>query len=429
MLSETPAMNNPIHTRLAPAVAAQATDAPLPASAHAAISLSTSTPFWVTTLLNLAHAIDHMFLLIFATAVATMAGDFGYARWEDLMPWGAGAFVMFGLGSIPAGRLGDLWGRRPMMLVFFFGMGLSALLVACVQSPWQLAVALTLLGTFSAIYHPVGIPMLVQHSTKPGATIGLNGLSGNLGIAVAALVTGLLVKAFGWRVAFAVPGVVCIAVGLWFMGVCPRETMAPAKRGGKSKVSLSPKQLARAFAVMTTAAASGGLLFNITTNGNTQLLTERFQGVMQDPAKLGLLLASVYALASLAQVVVGRLIDRFPIRNLYRCVVVLQIPLLLLVATAQGWWLYAALIGVMVSVFGAIPFTDAMIVRYVDDHMRSRVAGMRLAVSLGISSVAVWALGPLVKSVGFGNVFMLLAGVAVFTFVVVSWLPDEPAQA
>lgn len=410
-------MNQPISASLAAAaVPPQASHAP-------------TTPFWVTTLLNLAHAIDHMFLLIFATAVASMAQDFGYARWEDLMPWGAGAFVMFGLGSIPAGRLGDLWGRRPMMLVFFFGMGLSALLVAMVQSPWQLAVALTLLGTFSAIYHPVGIPMLVQHSAKPGETIGLNGLAGNLGIAVAALVTGLLVKAFGWRVAFAVPGVLSMVVGLWFVWVCPRETMAPAKRGIKAQVSLSPKQLARAFLVMTTAAASGGLLFNITTNGNTQLLAERFQGVMQDPAKLGLLLASVYAIASLAQVVVGRLIDRFPIRNLYRCVVVMQIPLLLLAATAQGWWMYAALIGVMVSVFGAIPFTDAMIVRYVDDHMRSRIAGMRLAVSIGISSVAVWALGPLVKSFGFGQVFMLLAGVAVFTFVVVSWLPDEPARS
>jgi MFS family permease len=411
-------MSKPITASLAAAIASPVAN---PTASHAV-----STPVLVTALLNLAHAIDHMFLLIFATAVVSMTHDFGFTRWEDLMPWSAGAFVMFGLGSIPAGRLGDLWGRRQMMLVFFFGMGLSALVVSMVQSPWQLAVALTLLGTFSAIYHPVGIPMLVQHSIKPGATIGFNGLAGNLGIAVAALVTGLLVKGFGWRVAFALPGLTCIAVGLWFMWVCPRETMAPAKRGIKAKVSLSPKQLARAFAVMTTAAASGGLLFNITTNGNTQMLTERFQGVMQDPATLGLLLASVYAVASLAQIVVGRLIDRFPIRNLYRSVVLMQIPLLLLASVAQGWWLYAALIGVMVSVFGAIPFTDAMIVRYVDDHMRSRVAGMRLAVSIGISSVAVWALGPLVKSVGFSSVFMVLAGVAVFTFVVVSWLPDEP---
>ncbi len=84
----------------------------------------------VALLLNVAHAVDHMFLLIFATAVAAIAADFGFADWESLMPYGVGAFMLFGLGSLPAGRLGDLWGRRQMMLVFFFGMGASALLVA-----------------------------------------------------------------------------------------------------------------------------------------------------------------------------------------------------------------------------------------------------------------------------------------------------------
>ena len=84
----------------------------------------TPSPRATSVLLNVAHAIDHMFLLIFATAVATIAADFGFARWEDLMPYGVGAFAMFGLCSLPAGRLGDLWGRRRMMLVFFFGMGI-----------------------------------------------------------------------------------------------------------------------------------------------------------------------------------------------------------------------------------------------------------------------------------------------------------------
>ena len=96
-------------------------------------------------LLNLGHALDHLFLLIFATAVAAIARDFGLARWEDLMPYTAGAFVMFGIGSIPAGRLGDLWGRRRMMLVFYFGMGLSSLAVSLTQTPMQMAIALTVL--------------------------------------------------------------------------------------------------------------------------------------------------------------------------------------------------------------------------------------------------------------------------------------------
>src|SRR5690242_4981967 len=92
----------------------------------------------LTFLLNVAHAIDHMFLLIFAAAVGTIAADFGMARWEDLMPYGAGAFLLFGLGALPAGRLGDLWGRRSMMVLFFFGMGAAALLCAVTRKPWQL---------------------------------------------------------------------------------------------------------------------------------------------------------------------------------------------------------------------------------------------------------------------------------------------------
>ena len=261
-------------------------------------------------LLNVAHAVDHMFLLIFATAVASIAAEFGFARWEDLMPFGAGAFVMFGLGSLPAGRLGDLWGRRAMMVVFFFGMGASSLLASAAQGPWQLAAALTAIGTFASIYHPVGIPMLLQSAARPGATIGVNGLSGNLGIAVAAALTGLLMQWFGWRAAFAVPGLACLALAIVFMRVVPPETESPARRKRGGAVRLSRAQVARALAVMTLASATGGILFNFTTNGNAQLLTERFRGVMSDPAMLGLLLASIYSIASVAQVVVGRLIDR-----------------------------------------------------------------------------------------------------------------------
>src|SRR5262249_9164773 len=133
-----------------------------------------STARSTALLLNAGHALDHLFLLIFATAVGAIATDWGMV-WQDLMPYTAGAFVMFGLGSLPAGRLGDLWGRRAMMVIFFLGMGLSGLLIASTSGVWSLAAALTLMGVFSSIYHPVGIPMLVQHAKNPGFTIALNG--------------------------------------------------------------------------------------------------------------------------------------------------------------------------------------------------------------------------------------------------------------
>lgn len=380
-------------------------------------------------LLNLAHALDHLFLLIFATAVAAIAAEFGFARWEDLMPYGAGAFLMFGLGSLPAGRLGDLWGRKRMMLVFFFGIGLASLLVALTTNAWQMAAALALLGAFSAIYHPVGIPMLLQRAANPGATIGVNGLAGNLGIAAAALVTGYLVEWAGWRAAFVVPGLASIALGVVFWRLVPSEGEAPAARKPKAGGALPASMLARVFFVMTAAAASAGLLFNLTTNGNGQLLGERMRGVVEDPSTLGLLLAAVYAVASLAQVVVGRLIDRMPLKRLYLGIALAQVPMLLLASQAQGWLLYAALLGLMIVVFGIIPFTDAMIVRFVDDRMRSRVAGMRLTISIGLSSAAVWALGPLVKVGGFGTLMLIMAAVSLLTCSIVALLPGERALA
>ena len=386
-------------------------------------------PRSATLLLNIAHALDHLFLLIFATAVAAIARDFGFARWEDLMPYSVGAFVMFGLGSLPAGKLGDSWGRRPMMLVFFFGLGASALLAALTQTVWQLAAALTLLGSFTAIYHPVGIPMLVQGAQKPGATIGVNGLAGNLGISAAALLTGFLVQAIGWRAAFAVPGAVCIALGLVFARLVPAEAEPPSRRSRPAAVQLSRAELTRVLMVMTLASATAGLLFNLTTNGNGQLLAERFAGIVNDPATLGLLLAAVYAVASVAQVVVGRLLDRVPLKRLQLTIVLMQAPLLALASMAQGWWLYAALLGVMILIFGAIPFTDAVIVRYVDDRMRSRVAGLRLTLSLGFSSLAVWALGPVVKASGFGSLFLAMAGISLCTAAALTALPGEQRQA
>lgn len=379
-------------------------------------------------LLNLGHALDHLFLLIFATAVTSIAPEFGFARWEDLLPYSAGAFLLFGLGSVPAGRLGDLWGRRNMMVIFFFGIGAAALLCASAQDAWQMAAALTLLGAFAAIYHPVGIPMLLQQARNPGATIGFNGLVGNLGIAVAAVLTGFMVKYVGWRMAFVAPALLSLVCGVLFLHLTPRESESPARRQAKATVPLPPALLARLFAVMTCAAVASSLLFNFTTNGNGQLLRERLAGLVDDPAQLGLLLAGVYTVASLAQLVVGRLIDRFSLKRLYLTVVALQIPAFLLAANAQGWSLFWLQIGFMVATFGAIPFTDAMIVRYVDDAIRSRVTGMRLAVSFGISSLAVYALGPLVKAAGFSSLLQAMALIACCTAGCVLLLPADPPK-
>jgi MFS family permease len=376
-----------------------------------------------TWLLNIAHALDHLMLLIFATAVGAIAKDFGLGSWQELMPYTVGAFFMFGLGALPSGRLGDLWGRRVMMIIFFFGIGFAGIAIALTQSTLQLGIALAVMGAFCSIYHPVGIPMLLQDAVKPGEVIGLNGLSGNLGIAAAALLTGYLVSISGWRTAFIVPSVVSIIAGIVFAVRVPREAIAPAKRNTK-RLAIDPAVRRKVLLIMTLTATSGSMLFNFSTNSNGEFLKDRFPQMASDPATLGILLAIVYATASFAQVAVGKLIDRYALKKVMLGVLLLQAPVLIAASFASGWWLFAAMLAFMTLIFGAIPFTDAMIARFVDDQMRSRVSGIRLSVSLGASSLAVWLIGPLVKNAGFSALLLVMACIAAITLLFATQLPN-----
>lgn len=381
----------------------------------------------VSLLLNLAHALDHMFLLIFATAVGSIAADMGLSRWEDLMPYGAAAFFFFGVGSLPAGRLGDLWGRRKMMMVFFMGMGVSSMLVSQAQTPVQLAALLAIMGCFASIYHPVGIPMLMQFTDRPGRAIGLNGLMGNLGIAFAAVLTGWLVTFSGWRAAFWMPGLLSIVVGLLFWRATRGDDIAPSKKS-RAETTAPHHRQSMLFFVMTLAATTGSLLFNFSTNSNAEVLADRLRGMINDPAVIGMLLAAIYVLASFSQLVIGHLLDRVPLKKLYLSVLALQLLSLLAATQTQGWVFYLVQLAFMCAIFAAIPFTDAMIVKYVDDSMRSRISGARFAVSFGASSLAVWLIGPIVKSGGMAAFLWTMVVTSAATLAVISFLPSTEAS-
>ena len=101
--------------------------------------------------LNLGHFLDHLFLLIFATAAAlTLARDWGMS-YAELIPYATPGFVAFAACSIPAGWIADKWSRQGMMAIFFLGIGVSAILAAQANSPLQIALGLFAIGVFAAI--------------------------------------------------------------------------------------------------------------------------------------------------------------------------------------------------------------------------------------------------------------------------------------
>jgi MFS family permease len=162
---------------------------------------------WLAPFINIGHFLDHLAMLVFPTVVIALGREWD-RPYSELLPLTLGGFIAFGGFALPAGWLADHWSRYKLLVVFFLGIGVALFVTGFAQSPWQIGLGLTVIGLFAAIYHPVGIAMLVAAPTKLGSALGWNGLWGNLGLAAAALIAGALMDQFGWRAAFFVPGAI-----------------------------------------------------------------------------------------------------------------------------------------------------------------------------------------------------------------------------
>src|SRR5882672_1194331 len=363
---------------------------------------------WLAPFINLGHFIDHLAMLVFPTVVIALARDWN-RPYSELLPLTLGGFIAFGAFALPAGWLADHWSRYRMMVVFFLGVGASLFLTGFASSAWQIGAGLTLVGVFAAIYHPVGIAMLVAAPTRLGAALGWNGLYGNLGLAAAALISGALMDLLGWRAAFFVPGAASIAAGVAFILMVPDP--GPVKKTAKSiGLHIDRRTMARIFTVLLVATACGGVIFNSTTVAMPKVFDERVRELTQSNVGIGALVAIVYTLAAFAQLAMGALIDRFELRRLMIGIALIQIAL---AANLQGWAMLLGAVAMMLAVFGQIPLNDAIVGKYVADEYRARVLSVRYVVSLGVAAVAVPLIAVLHKTQGgFSNVFLVLAALA-----------------
>jgi MFS family permease len=363
-------------------------------------------PTTVIAYINVAHALDHLMMLIFATAVLTMAIEF-HVPFGELLPLSLGGFIAFGALSLPAGWLGDRWSRRNMMVIFFFGGGLAVMATGFARNPTELAIGLTAIGAFGAIYHPVGTAMLVSHAERLGRDIGINGVWGNMGVALSALVTGALAQWLGWRAAFFVPGLVSIAIGFGFLLQVKDEKRLGSKAGGKARISKD--DMLRVFVILMFVAFSLGLTFNAVTVALPKLIQERVTLFGSAPAVIGAIGFLIYLCGALSQYTVGHLIDRYPLRTLFIPIGFALTPFLLLASVASDWLMLVAATGVVTTMYSQVTLNDAMTGKYTSDEWRGRAFAARYTITFGVGACAVWLVAWLHRSGGFTLTFEVLA--------------------
>ena len=338
------------------------------------------------TFVNIAHALDHFVLLIYPTAVIAIAAE-QQLSYASLIGLSTGAFLAFGLFSLPMGWLAERLGRRNLLGIFFGGCGVACLGLSTASSPTMFGIWLFVLGVFSAIYHPIGSTMLVTHARHLGRDLGVNGVWGNLGAALASGISALLAASFGWRAAFIVPGLVCLAAGAAFLRLVPGDGNGHGKSGSASALIpvARPMTLFLLFAV---AIVAGGMTFNMTTIALPKIIDERVGSTL--PLVLtGSLATGVFIFGALTQLLMGRLVDRLALPRIFAGLSILQPLGLGLAALTTGIPMLAGLVVAMAAIYGQVVVNDAMVARYVPVQFRARAFSVRYFLGFTTSGLAV----------------------------------------
>ncbi len=392
--------------------------------------MAQSRPRLVSGFAGVAHAFAHLSVLLYATVVLVLEREWGMS-YDELLALGIPMMVMFGLGALPAGWLGDRWSETGMLVVYLLGLGVSLMLCGLARGPLTLGAALTLVGLFAAIYHPVAIPWLVHHSPNRGRAFGINGVFGSAGTAAAALVAGALATLVGWQAAFLVPGAACFVTGLIFVVAWRRDAFGarlPEPAAAPSVNATGERK--RVFVVLALTVMCTGMIYQITSFALPKLFELRLTGLFGDSVLgIGGAVTAVYLASAVAQVIGGELADRYRLRSIYIAVQFLQIPFL----AAAFVLIHPALIPAAAMMIGlnvaGQPAENALLARHTPPDWRGRVYGAKFVITLGVSSLGV-AMIPLVYRLT-GSLDALFPAMIVFALLaalIATRLPAEPGR-
>lgn len=388
--------------------------------------------------LNVGHFIDHLATLIFATVAALVLTREWNMSYAELAPYATPGFIAFGLFSLPAGWLGDRWSREGMIAVFFIGIGLASIATSFANTPFELACGLFAVGIFAAIYHPVGLALVMGRYAKAGMAIAINGVWGNIGIACAALWTGILIDLAGWRAAFAVPGLASVAIGIAYAIMFRAETAAPSPHqlsaaaaaanassspAAKTSAPRIPLQIIQAAVIVFLLISLSSFVFQSTSFAIPKVFEERLGGIGSSATAIGGLAFIVFALASMSQLVAGSVLDTWGPRKVLLISAAMQCAFFALMPGLTNWLALIVTLAFMISVFGQIPVIDYIIGKLARSEARSLTYGARYVVSFGVAATTV----PIVSFVhaewGFDALFRILSVLAGLIFLSVTGLP------
>ena len=389
------------------------------------LSFNSSKSYSIPDLyLNIGHLLDHFMMLIFAKAAFDAGREFGLS-YEEIIVYGTLGVIMFGAAAPLAGWLADKYSRAILITVYPFGLGIGGMLASFSQSTEMLGISLGVLGFFAAIYHPVGIAMLTKRPGKIGLRVGVNGVWGNMGVAAAPVFTGILIAYADWRLGFLLPSIFCICFGLFQLFAFVEDEDVNLKNIKNKIASTLSSPFSEGWKIVLFALSittlSGGFIFGALTFLIPRLFEVSMVQISTDVAITGLLAGLVYAIASFSQIGTGWLVDKVPPKYVLSAMGLGQLIFIYIASQSSDYNLLFIMLAAMIFVFGQVPITDVILVKYVQDSWRGRVLSIKFMVNLSAGASVLPITSLLLKN-GYNFSFVLQCLSVISIAVIISGL-------
>ena len=362
------------------------------------------------------HAMTHAYLLIFPAVLLLLKKDFdmgylGLGVVSNIMSFS------YGLGALPGGMIFNRFGPKKLYLFCFLGSTLTCLLIAASPNLLIFTVGLAILGALGSVYHPLANALISAKVKEFGRGLGIHGAAGNIGLATAPFLAGLIGSLWGWRaayLAFMFPGVV---LSIWSLFVDMNiDKLQKQDPGAVSPSARADRGFWLYFSTPLILLYLVNMLQSFGFHGVVTFLptymsqNTSFRILSWDNVAIGGMLSGIALFMGVfGQYTGGVLAEKKNLKRNIAVMCVLSFPFILAMAFFKDAALLVMALSFFFFNFALQPMINTLTARYTTLKMRGTAFGIYFFAAFGIGSMAASFAGFIAQNFGLSWVFVGLS--------------------
>ncbi|ASJ14905.1 MFS transporter [Thermococcus radiotolerans] len=136
----------------------------------------------------------------------------------------------YALIQVPAGYIGDRFGRKRLLVLSIIGYSLSSALIIFARGYWELLAVRALYGLFSGLYYAPATALISEvYRERKGSALGVFMVGPPVGSGIAPLIVVPIAMSLEWRYAFPALAAMSLAIGIALAFAIKGEVSKPLR--------------------------------------------------------------------------------------------------------------------------------------------------------------------------------------------------------